>query len=651
MAQRRTSNIQEVLNRPFDFVIVGGGAAGLCLASRLSEDPNISVLVLEAGSDRFDDPKLLLPAQYGHHFHQPEYDWAIKTTAQKFSNGREYVWNRGKVLGGSSAINFLCWTKPPADEVDGETAPSLFQSKCYEHHTDWERLGNKGWNWETFQKNLRKLEGYQPLDDPTATHHLNVSDLKSQLGRDGPIKLCHPATITEPEIKAFEAWLELGIPRAPKPAFYTYGKISSSQRTLQPKGALFCAKTIDPLTYTRSYATTAFYLPCAARENLKVLTSASVNRFLTKVTQEGLLAATGVEFVYAEQTHVVNVTMEVVLCAGALKSPQILELSGIGNKALLEEAGVNAHLNLPTVGENLQEHFTYCLTYELSPDADDLTLHLLRDPQIYKEHLEKLNGHPRAGAFTLGISGLAFVPLQVISDRGDDIINAARKKFEERATYPPGLKEQYELQLNRMERTENRAAHCEVILYPGFLSHPNPPEQGKKYFTICLGTNHPFSRGSIHVASSDPAAPLKTDPHVFEEEIDLQVFVELVKFGRKVARTSPLREVLASPLKEVNPGPDVVTDEQIGNFIKSYCGTTYHAVGTLSMLPKEKGGVVDTELKVYGTSNIRVADLSIVPLHIAAHTMTTAYAIGMQAADIIKENIKVHMYEWNLRLG
>ncbi|KAL4071383.1 GMC oxidoreductase [Scleroderma yunnanense] len=609
MAPKKTATIQEVLHdAPFDFVIVGGGAAGLCLASRLSEDPNVSVLVLEAGSDRFDDPKLLFPAQYGHHRGQPEYDWAIKTTAQEFSNNREYVWSRGKVLGGSSAINFLCWTKPPADEVD-----------------DWERLGNKGWNWEAFQKHLREIEGYQPLDDPTATHHLNIADLKSQLGSDGPIKLCHPATITQPEIKAFEAWLQLGIPRAPKP----YDG--------DPRGAYFCAKTIDSSTYTRSYATTAFYLPNAARENLRVLTSASVNRIITKKTQGEDLVATGVEFVYDKQIYIVSVTMEVVLCAGALKSPQILELSGIGNEALLEKAGVDVRLNFPAVGENLQEHMLSCLTYELAPSVDDLTLEMLRDPQVYKEHLEKLGTSPPTGAFTLGISGFAFVPLQAISNRGDGIIKAAREKFEKRSTYPPGLKQQHKLQLDRMERTENRAAHCEIILYPGFFSLPNPPEQGKKYITIVVATNHPFSRGSIHVISSDPATPAATDPRCFEEEIDLQVFVELVKFARKFARTSPLQEILAAPLKEVNPGPDVMTDEQIGNFIKSFCGTTFHTTGTLSMLPKEQGGVVDSELKVYGTSNIRVADLSIVPLHIAAHTLTTAYAIAMQAADIIKE--------------
>ncbi|KAH7915955.1 hypothetical protein BJ138DRAFT_1169640 [Hygrophoropsis aurantiaca] len=595
------AEVEKIISQTFDIVIIGGGTAGLCLASRLSEDPKTSVLVLEAGQANLDDPAILIPAQYAAHLGQKAYDWNFTTTPQQYSNQTQFPWSRGKGLGGSSGINFLCWTKPPQEEID-----------------DWERLGNPGWNWERYQKYLLQIEGYtSPSPKSTAAHGLNFDDWK--IGKDGPLKLSHPATITLPELKAYQTWFNLGIPKAPAP-------VSGN-----PKGAYFTPKTIDSTTFTRSYSATAFYLPNAHRPNLHVLLAANASRIITTPGSE--LRATGVEFFHSGRTYTVNANKEVILCAGALKSPQLLELSGIGRKNVLDSLHIPVQLELPGVGENVQEHMFGGVTFELAEGVDDVTMDILRDPAGRAEHLKL---HEKGeGAFTLGITGFAFTSLASISDRAQSIYEAAREKIKANwNSYSPGLQDQYKIQLERLEN----ASPCEIILVPGFLSFPNPPAPGKKYITILFALNHNFSRGTIHATSSNPEVDPALDPHYFEEDVDLQTFVELVKFIRKMAQTAPFSEAIASPV-DLNPGPSVSSDEQIGEFLKKYSGTTFHTIGSLSMLPREKGGVVDNRLKVYGTSNIRVADLSVVPLHFAAHTMTTAYSIAEQAADIIKGKI------------
>ncbi|KAH7920518.1 alcohol oxidase [Leucogyrophana mollusca] len=601
MTGKTTEKIGDVANKTFDFVIIGGGTAGLCLAARLTEDPQLSVLVLEAGNPNFDDPTLLIPGHYGYHFGKDAYDWQFKTTPQEFSNGKQYDWNRGKGMGGSSGINFLCWTKPPRAEVD-----------------DFERLGNPGWNWERFQRALHRLESFQTsTPESAAAHKINIDSRTRTTGKDGPIKLSHPATISQPELKASQTWINMGIPRAPAPMGG------------DPKGVFFAPNTLDPLSYTRSYAANMFYLANARRTNFHVLTGAHGSKIITQ--SDGELLATGVEFLYEGHVQVVHAAREVILCSGALKSPQILELSGIGRKDVLDRLGVSIKIALAGVGENVQEHLCCGITYELADSVQDFTLDVLRDPEAQAEQLKLLAKHE--GAFTLGLTALGFSSLEMVSDRADSIIRAATERIEKlRPSYSPGLRDQYDIQL---ERLKNQAASFEVALFPGFLIGPGPPQLGKKYITVLFVLNHNFSRGSIHATSTDPTGQPLCDPHYFEEDIDLQTFIELAKFSRKMASVAPFSEVLDQPPKEVNPGPGIVTDAQIGEYLKQHGGSTFHTVGSLSMLPLDKGGVVDSNLMVYGTSNIRVVDLSVVPLHFAAHPMTMAYAIAEQAADII----------------
>ncbi|KDR78169.1 hypothetical protein GALMADRAFT_1304439 [Galerina marginata CBS 339.88] len=182
---------------------------------------------------------------------------------------------------------------------------------------------------------------------------------------------------------------------------------------------------------------------------------------------------------------------------------------------------------------------------------------------------------------------------------------------------------------------DNAVPDCQLVVMPGFFSSKLTPELGKRYVTPIAILNHPISRGSIHVESIDPFVHPKIDPRYIENNIDLEILLQHVKFIRSLRDVEPWKSGI---LREVLPGPGCDSDDDIRGFIRNNLSTTWHTVGSCSMLPRIQGGVVDPKLKVYGTTNVRVADISIVPLHIAAHTQATAYVIGEKVADFIKIN-------------
>ncbi|KAH9943228.1 alcohol oxidase [Epithele typhae] len=582
-----TASINDVKDKAFDYIICGGGTAGLTIAARLTEDPNVSVLVLEAGQTNIGDDGILRLSSYGSHFGNPNYAWDFKTTPQANTGNTCHGWQRGKGLGGSSQINFLVHIKPPAEDVDAI-----------------ERLGNPGWNWKNLQKYIHRAEGFVPPGKDSWVN--DIVELKTaDMGTDGPLAIAFPAF----------TFINAGIPVAPRP----YNG--------QPHGAYLAPSTIDPKTHTRSYATTAYYLPNRHRSNLTVLVMAHVNR-VVPATDAAEFVAEAVEFEYEGRTYVVPAKKEVILCAGTLKSPHILELSGIGNPNLLRKLGITPKVDLPGVGSNVQEHMVATISFEVRDDVDFQTLDCLADPAIAAKHLElRASGK---GLFTNGIVNFAFATLGQISSKANAIIEATEDKVNRMSCdYPPGILEQHKITIERLKN----GVGCEFIALPAMASRPNPPEAGKRYITLYSAMNHTMSRGTIHTASKDASVEPHFDPRYFEEEVDLQVFLEMVKFSRSLASVAPLKDMI---VKELNPGPDVQSDEALVDWLKQTFTTTWHTAGSCSMLPKVSGGVVDPELKVYGAKNLRVVDLSILPLHVACHTQAVVYGIAEQASDIIK---------------
>ncbi|CCM00565.1 uncharacterized protein FIBRA_02599 [Fibroporia radiculosa] len=539
------ATVDQVVNRTFDYIICGGGTAGLTLAARLSEDPNISVLVLEAGAANIGYPSVLDPGLYLTNFTNADLCWFHTTTEQENAASRQIRWLRGKGLGGSSQINFLGWLKPPADEIDA-----------------FERLGNPGWNWKNYQMASERVEGFAipgySASDIDDTIFENV-----KLGVEGPVKITYPTTMEEALVKVWKTFLKAGLPVSSRP---TSGN--------------------------------AYYLPNRDRKNLNVLVGAEVGRIIPEKRAGGSLTATGVEFTHTGQTFSAYAHREVIVSAGALKTPQILELSGIGRKDVLESIGVPVKVELPGVGENAQDHVSMGVTWELRDGKSSDTIDLLRNTDLSVDQLHY--GAPQAKHTSVRAAPVALAPLQLISDKADILVEVAQTHFSNAAYKDsPGLHEQYEIQLERMR---GGAASHEFASVLGHLSTPNPPLDGKRYRTQLVINNNCFSRGSIHCRSANPKDDPTFDGGYFNESIDLDIMVEMVKFVRGIAKKSPWNDMI---VEESNPGPGIKTDQQI------------------------RGKIVDPHF-VYGTTNIRVVDLSIVPLHFAAHPLATVYAIAEQ---------------------
>ncbi|THH05342.1 hypothetical protein EW146_g9930 [Bondarzewia mesenterica] len=606
-----TAELEDVANKTFDYIIVGGGTAGLVLAARLSEDPSTSVLVLEAGAANFDDPDL-----------QKCSETRTMTGASPPSRRSTptITASTGAVerrSAGARRLTFFLWNNPPAIDIDA-----------------WEPLGNPGWNWKNFLKYSKRSETWFPPSAKEVQTERLTYDPEFH-GTDGPLSIGFCKTRPGWDVVLQDTLVNLGVDVVHEPLA---GK---------PVGSFMAASAIHPRTQKRAYSLD-YYNLAAGRPNLTVLVSASASRVLTSGA-DGKVAATGIEFVCEGETRNVSARKEVLLCAGAIKSPQLLELSGIGDPAVLSQIGVEVKAALPGVGANVQEHLFAGMSWELNEPDNFNTLDALRDPANVDEQLALYaNG---TGLFTLGIAGIAMLPLEAVSTRGA-ALHAAQAEKVHAGAYAPGLRAQYERQLGFYDA---RDGDVEILSFPGFLSFPKLPEPGKKYVAMCAAINHPFSRGTIHAASTDPNAQPTIDPHLFEEDIDLQTFVEQVKFIRKVAGSAPMADLVG---QEVGPGPDVQTDDQIATWLKKDLHTTFHSAGSCSMLPLHMGGVVDPALKVYHTENIRVIDMSIMPLHIAAHPQgpspvsfffallrgaeevliatAAVYAIAEQAADIIK---------------
>lgn len=342
---------------PFDYLIVGGGTAGLALAARLTEDPDITVGVLEAGIDRTDDPNVLTPGFTPTMWNNPDYDWIFDTVPQAHGNNRIVNHPRGKQLGGSSAINFNYWTHASQRDID-----------------DWGELGNPGWSWENLFPYFLKSEKYN-APPARVSAQVDTTFIEPFLhGEGGPVQDSFPPSFDN----FYKAW---------EPTYKNLGL----GPTGDPKGGLAIGAysttlTIDATNASRSYAATAYYKPNAARPNLKVLTSA----FATKVVFAPFktpLVATGVTFTVSGVTYTASARREIIVSAGTFQSPQLLELSGVGNASLLKSKGIDTLYDNSNVGENLQDHILLPLAFEAAPG--EVTFESLRNSTFFANALSE----------------------------------------------------------------------------------------------------------------------------------------------------------------------------------------------------------------------------------------------------------------------
>jgi len=584
----------------YDYVIVGGGPAGLTVANRLSASGTKNVLVLEAGLPHLNDPAILIPGYLGGTVGNPSYDWNFATVPQPLANNRAVPWNRGKTLGGSTAINFMAYGRPASGELDALAA-----------------LGNPGWNWNSLFKYMKKAETFIPPYAPYAAEN-NLTYVLANHGSSGPVHTNLPTFISGAQLPWTDSLSRLGFP------------ILKDASGGVDVGAWYSVANIDNRTQTRSYGANAYYQPVASRPNLNVITSAWASKIISTTTSAGV-KATGVEYWIDGTVYTASLTGtgEVIVSAGAINSPKLLELSGIGNSTILSALGIPVKVNLPSVGENVVDQPFTGLSYELK-NSSIVTLDNLRDPTFAAQALAEYQA-TKTGILTIGVTAFALSPLQWITNKAKALIAQQVLKVAQ-ANVSTGVKALWAVQLAQLAQPK-KFGLVEFVGFPGFFTAKSAPAARKKYLTITVDLQLPFSRGSIHISSTNYTVQPTINPNYFVENFDLEVLTESVKFARKLATTGGFADVLGP---EADPGAAVQTDAQIKDYIKGFAGTEYHTIGSCAMLPKALGGVVSPKLVVYGTTNIRVVDLSIMPVQISAHPESLVWGIAEKASDIIQ---------------
>ncbi|THH10909.1 hypothetical protein EW146_g8219 [Bondarzewia mesenterica] len=571
----------------FDYIVVGGGTTGLAVASRLSDNPEIFVGVIEAGYHKEDD-KILIPGMIGSTLggQNPDYDWLLSTTPQHQLNDRVIGLGRGRLLGGTSAMNFLGYSRASATEYDG-----------------WERMGNTGWNFDSMFNVMRKSEKWTPPDE------LSIRDF--QANNDSVNHGTMGLLLTTP--------------------YANYSDIAAHGG--QTIGTWSITATLDARNRTRSYSTTAYYEPHSSRKNFVVLTGAQAVKvdLSNPDGTNNLRCAEGVQYVAADNmSYTAKAKRDIIISAGSLKTPQLLELSGIGNASLLQSLGLPAFVDLPGVGENLQDHPGVIANFQT---LDNMTTwDELSDPAIAASQFQQYIDN-RTGLYSAAPSSVAFIPwdkfmtADVILDLKQQLDHAlsSDSRFQ-RPTYA----------LQRSWIDDSSVPQLELILFPqssntGSGAAPSPDD---KFYTISALFQHAWSRGTVHVTDKDGLSSPRIDLQYLESpaDIDAKVFVHALRFLQKISQTEPMFSITSAVL-----GPNLTaTDEELVEWTRDHLSTNYHLiVGSAAMLPREDGGVVNSNFLVYGTRNLRIVDASIYPLHLATHPVATLYGIAEKAAHSI----------------
>ncbi|KAG7096062.1 hypothetical protein E1B28_006743 [Marasmius oreades] len=598
----------------FDYVVVGGGLTGLVVATRLSEDPDVTVGVLEAGPQPTDnDPIIDIPAMIGRAVGDPNYDWLTMSTSQPRANDRPILIPRGKGIGGSSMINYLYMIRPTKEEFDRI-----------------EELGNKGWNWESILNYMKKSEDLTPTSlsvDDQQKYAINTNH--DVHGTTGPLQKTLGVVFSEFHADVVESATHLGLPK----------NLDANAGDLAGISTGFAS--IDPKTAKRSSAYSAYYAPNADRKNLLILPNAMVHKVVISAEpSSNLKRATAVEFSHDGTVSIVQARREVVLSAGALGSSRILELSGIGNSSILSRLGIPAHVDLPGVGENLQDHI---MVFAIAETEKYDTLDMLADSEVLKVH-QRLYAEKKGLLAAVPAPAYVYVPATKLGD-GNDVSRWHRQLSEpEKMVHPEtpesvkkGIVKQYEV-LRRVWK-EDRTVQGELAMLTGHLPTPlHTALTGRRYLTTASFLAQPLSRGYVHIASADPSAQPEVNPRYLSVESDFEMLVGLFKLATKLYTLPPLSNHIKEMVMPQLPEEKEKVDEAYREYVRNACLSGIHPIGSASMMLRELGGVVDENLVVYGTSNLRVADLSILPIQLSTHPQATAYAIGEKAADIIKES-------------
>ncbi|KAJ6574461.1 hypothetical protein B0H19DRAFT_1124558 [Mycena capillaripes] len=528
------------------YVVVGGGTAGLAVATRLSESSANTVIVLEAGSDPNIGNLSISSIQA---LPGSSVDWNYTSLPLEFASNQIINETRGRVLGGSSAVNGALFTRP--NKIDLNL---------------WElAFGAIGWNWNTVSAAIKKAR---------AEHFTATAGLTSILafhGTSGPI-------FDSQQIPVDDLWTQGVVPAV----LAAGGTESIDPNGGDPKGIYFTPKAMFP-NGTRSYSANSYYEPNAGRPNLQVMVNSTVSRILWGTPKNGKAVATGVEYINAAGEKLTVSGDRVILSAGVYGTPQVLELSGVGNPEIINPLGISTVVNLPAVGENLSEQPS---SLYLAALASGVALPGVQYPNNFETPRTLLNATEWITAFRL---------LQ---------------------TAPPGLSDAAHKALIAMFLSDS-----EIVEFMCFPSRPS----GLIFLPILL---HPMSRGSSHIVSANVTHAPAIDLALLQSPFDLYILTKATQRARRFANQAPLTPFLTG---EILPGAAITTDAQFSQFVKDFVGVAWHPLGTAPF-----GSVLDANLRVKGTTNVFVADGSIIPVQPNSHPSAIIYGIGEKAAAMLK---------------
>jgi choline dehydrogenase len=528
-----------------DFIVVGAGSAGCAVAARLSEDPTTRVVLLEAGGE--DRNRWIhIPLGFGKTFADPSVNWCYETEPDPGAGDRRVFWPRGKVLGGSSSINGMVYIRGQAEDFDY-----------------WRQLGNTGWSFEDVLPYFKRSE-----------HQTRGADAFH--GTDGPLCVSdvpdrHP--ICEAFIQAANA---LDIPR------------NDDFNGARQEGVGYHQTTTRN---GRRCSTAVGYLrPAMQRPNLRVMTGALTE----KVTFEGRRAI-GVAFRQNGRLMTARASREIILCGGAVNSPQLLMLSGIGPREHLMELGIPVLHDLPGVGQSLQDHYSapVKLKCRLPITVND----------VMRSNAKKLQAGLQYMMFKTGPLAMGTSPAALFARTRPELAS-------------PDIK-------------------CSIS--PFSADRPQDGLHPWSGFTIIAYQLRPESRGQIKLKTARPTDPPAVYPNYLAAETDQRTIVAGLRLCRQLLANPHLQRFIES---EFLPGRGVQTDEQLLDYARQRGGTVYHPTSTCKMGSDPKG-VVDAELRVHGIGGLRVADASIMPTVVSGNTNAATIMIGERAADMVRQKLRL----------
>ena len=530
----------------YDFVIVGAGSAGCVLAERLSANGRYTVAVLEAGgSDRHF--YIQMPLGYGKTFYDANVNWMYRAEPDPGLNGQADFWPRGKVLGGSSSINAMVYIRGPREDYE-----------------TWEAMGNRGWGWNDV------LRCFKVMEDTEA----GVDQFR---GVGGPLFISKNDNQLHPLYAAYvKACEQAGLPYKEDFNGASQEGVGHYQLTVKNGQRFSAAK--------------AFLRPAMKRKNVTVITEALVHRILFEGKR-----AVGLSYMHCGNTKEIRAGREVIIAGGAINSPQLLQLSGIGPIDLLKAQGIPVLESLSQVGRNLQDHQGLNYTYRMKQPTLNNVL------------------RPFHGKI---ISGLQYMllrkgPLSCSINQGGGFFR----------TSPNHKLPNMQLYMQAFSTLIPKAGERPLL---------NPdPFSG---LSIGLSNCRPSSRGYIEIRSADPTVHPRIVPNAYKTEEDVQEMLDAVKFIRKIAAQPGIAPLIA---EELRPGPSVQSDEQLIDDFRQRSGTVYHASCTCSMGPDRNSSVVDPLLRVHGIQSLRVCDASAFPKLISGNTNAAAMMMGWRGAELI----------------